>query len=112
MQAAKQKGKPVKAILLILASAALVGCESSESTKQCAPGQELIDLDGESVCADDVHDVFYGGTTQVHTYTGISTFSGCQTRGNAHCVPANSHSYGYKQGTMSQWGNWCEFKCN
>jgi hypothetical protein len=103
----------MKAIALILfASAALIGCEDNESAKQCGPGQELIDLDGDAVCLDDVHDAFYGGSTQVHTYTGISTPSGCSNKGTNHCVPGNGHSYGYKQGTMSQRNNWCEFKCN
>ncbi len=102
----------MKTVIAFLACALLVGCESGEAPTECAPGQERIDLDGEAVCADGVHDVWVGGTTTLHSRACSSCGEvKCENLANGHCVSANSHGTGYSYGTMSWTSSNCYFKC-
>jgi hypothetical protein len=74
---------------LVLASALLVGCSESASQPQCGAGQHVIDLFGESVCADDVEEVGQDPYSSVHRTTWIE--SNCATNASNHC--ANQHPY-------------------
>ena len=99
----------MRTIFVFVASALLVGCANDTSTTKCGPGQELVDLDGEQVCADAIHDVWGGGSTSVHNTTCTGS-TNCSTRANNHC---SGHGCGYMQGTLyAQYGGTaCSYRC-
>jgi hypothetical protein len=103
----------MRTIFVFVASALLVGCANdTSSTTSCGPGQELVDLDGEQVCADAVHDVWGGGSTSQH-YGTCTGSTNCATRANNHCG-THSGGCGYTYGTLyAQYGGTtCSYKCN
>src|SRR5688572_12867499 len=102
---------------VFLATSLLMGCGNEQAAPQCGPNQEVIDLDGEKLCADEVHDMWGGGSTVWHLTSG-SQFTGnadpnsnkCGTTASNHC---SNHPGGwtYDQGTMTSASSYCRYQC-
>jgi hypothetical protein len=101
----------MRTIFIFVASALLVGCANDTSTTKCLPGQELVDLDGEQVCADAVHDVWGGGTTSLHVGSCTSS-TNCGTRANNHCSTHGGCGYTYGTLYAEPGGTTCSYKCD
>jgi hypothetical protein len=111
----------MNAIRFLLIGALGVGCAIDESAQtaepECGPGQEVIELDGETVCADEVHDLWSDSRYAQHSFYNATYYSWsapliyCQGDANYHCQNTHAPSGGYKHGTLSSGGGVCKFYC-